>query len=127
MAARGYRAASGRDAALLGTTSFYGDSVYDVAGRFVGEIEELVVDIESGRIAYALMAIGGFLGMGRQLFAMPWAAVTVDRTYQRCVINVDLERLIGAPAPDGDLLPRMADPDWARALHAYFGCRPYWE
>jgi len=119
--------ASTRNVVLLGTTSFYGDPVYDVGGRFLGEIEELILDLPSGRVAYALMAAGGFLGMGRKLFAIPWAAVTVDRGYQRCVINMDLERLIDAPSLDGDLLPRMADPGWAMELHVYFGCKPYWD
>lgn len=124
---RGYTSASKRDAILLGTTSFYGDSVYDVAGKFLGEIEELVLDIHTGRVAYALIAVGGFLGMGRKLFAVPWGAVSVDRAYQRCIIKIDLERLIDAPSIDGDLFPRMADPSWATAVHAYFGCKPYWE
>ena len=121
------RPTSKHNAVLLGTTSFYGDSVYDVSGKFLGEIEELVLDIHSGRIAYALMAVGWFLAMGRKLFALPWSTVTVDRVYQRCVINIGLERLIDAPGPDGDHLPRMADPSWAAAAHAYFGCKPYWE
>lgn len=121
------RPASTHDAVLLGTTSFYGDAVYDVGGRFLGEIEELIVDLPSGRVAYALMAAGGFLGMGRKLFAIPWGAITVDRAYRRCVINTDLERLIDAPGIDGDPLPRMADPGWAMELHVYFGCKPYWD
>jgi sporulation protein YlmC with PRC-barrel domain len=121
------RAASKRDAVLLGTTSFRGDFAYDIAGRFLGEIAELVLDIRSGRVAYALVAVGGFLGVGRKLFAIPWSTVTVDRVYQRCVINVGLERLIDAPSLDGDPLPRMADPSWATEAHAYFGCKPFWE
>jgi sporulation protein YlmC with PRC-barrel domain len=121
------RPAITHDAVLLGTTSFNGDAVYDAAGRFLGEIEELILDLPSGRVGYALMAAGGFLGMGRKLFAIPWAAVTVDRAYQRCVINMDLERLIDAPGLDGDPLPRMADPGWAMELHVYFGCKPYWD
>ena len=108
-------------------TGFYGDSVYDVAGKFLGEIEELVLDIHSGRVAYALMAVGGFLGVGRKMFAIPWSTVTIDSAYQRCVINIGLERLIDAPSLDGDVLPRMADPSWATEVHAYFGCKPYWE
>lgn len=122
-----HRPAPKRDAVLLGMTSFCGDSVYDVGGKFLGEIEELVLDIHSGRVAFALMAVGGFLGMGRKMFAIPWSTVTVDRAYQRCVINIDLERLVDAPSLDGDLLPRMADPVWATQVHAYFGCKPYWE
>src|SRR2546423_6462406 len=86
-----------RDTVLLGTASFHGDNAYDVAGRFLGEIEELVFDIRSGRIAYALMAVGVWGAAGRKMVAIPWGTVSVDGTYQRCVINVDLERLVGAP------------------------------
>ena len=121
------RPAATRDAALLGTTSFCGDAVYDVAGKFLGEIEELILDLPSGRVAYVLMAAGGFLGMGRRLFVIPWGAVAVDRGYRRSVVNIDLDRLIDAPNLDGDLLPRMADPGWAMELHVYFGCKPYWD
>ena len=127
MATRDLRPGPGRDAVLLGTASFYGDSAYDLAGKFLGEIEELVLDIHSGRLAYALLAVGGFLGMGRRMVAIPWSTVTVDRVYQRCVINVELERLIDAPSLDGDPFPRMADPSWATKVHAFFGCKPYWE
>ena len=121
------RPVSKPDTVLLGTTSFYGDSVYDAAGKFLGEIEELILDLHSGRVAYALMAVGGFLGIGQKLFAIPWSTVKVDHAYQRCIINIDLERLIDAPSLDGDVLPRMADPVWATQVHAYFGCKPYWE
>jgi sporulation protein YlmC with PRC-barrel domain len=127
MTTRDLRPGPRREAVLLGTTGFYGDSVYDPAGKFLGEIEELVLDIHSGRIAYALLAVGGFLGMGQKMFAIPWSTITIDRVYQRCVVNIDLERLIDAPSLDGDPLPRMADPGWASRVHAYFDCKPYWE
>jgi hypothetical protein len=63
--------------------------------------------------------------MGRKWFAIPWSIVTLDRVYGRCVINIDLERLIDAPSLDGDILPRMTDPSWTKEVHAYFGCKPY--
>ena len=127
MSMRDNRPPSRRDAALLGTSGLCGDAVYDVAGKFLGGIEELVLDVHSGRVAYALMAAGGFLGMGRKLFAIPWSMVTVDRVYRRCIIIIDLERLIDAPSLDGDPLPRMADAAWATEVHNYFRCKPYWE
>jgi sporulation protein YlmC with PRC-barrel domain len=125
--AYGDRPRSKRDVLLVGTTALRGNGVYDVAGRFLGQIEELVLDIHTGRVAYALMLVVDFLGMGRKLYAIPWSTVSVDGVYPRCVINVALERLIDAPSPDGDLLPRMADPGWATEVHAYFGCKPYWK
>jgi sporulation protein YlmC with PRC-barrel domain len=122
-----YRPTFKNDPVLLGTTALCGDIVYDVVGKFLGEIKEVVLDIHSGRVAYALVVVGGFLGIGRRLFAIPWNTITVDRAYQRCTINVELVRLIDAPTVDGDLLSRMADRSWAQQVHAYFGCKPYWE
>ncbi len=121
------RPTSKRDAVLLGTTSFCGDSAYDAGGKFLGEIQELILDIHAGRIAYVLVSVGGFLGIGSKIVALPWSMVTVDRMYQRCAINTDLERLIDAPSLDGDFLHRMADPSWATEVHSYFCCRPYWQ
>ena len=122
-----YRHASRHDAVLLGTTSFYGDTVYDVAGKQLGEIAEIVVDLQSGRVAYALLAGGSFPGTEQRLFAIPWGAVTIDRAFQRCVVNIDLQRLISAPSLGEEVLPRMTDLHWATAVHTYFGCKPYWE
>jgi len=127
MSTRDLRPGTRRDAVLLATTDLYRDNVYDPAGKFLGEIEELVLDIHSGHVAYAIMAVGGFLGMGQKMIAIPWSAITIDRVYQRCVVNIDLERLIEAPSLDGDPVPRMADPRWAKQVHDYFGCKPDWE
>jgi PRC-barrel domain len=119
--------ASRRDPVLIGTASFSGDSVYDAAGRFLGEIEELVLDLNSGRVAYTLLSAGGFLGVGRRLFAVPWGAITVDQACQRCILNADLQRLVDAPTIDGNILAQMANTRWAQKVHAYYGCRPNWE
>jgi sporulation protein YlmC with PRC-barrel domain len=127
MSTRDLRPGPRRDAVLLATTDLYRDNVYDPAGKFLGEIEELVLDIHSGHVAYAMMAVGGFLGMGQKMIAIPWTAITIDRVYQRCVVNIDLERLIEAPSLEGDPVPRMADPRWAKQVHDYFGCKPDWE
>jgi sporulation protein YlmC with PRC-barrel domain len=127
MSTRDLRPGPKRDAVLLATTDLYRDNVYDLAGKFLGEIEELVLDIHSGHVAYALMAVGGFLGMGQKMIAIPWSTVTIDRVYQRCVVNIDLARLMEAPSLEGDPLPRMADPRWAKQVHAYFDCKPFWE
>jgi sporulation protein YlmC with PRC-barrel domain len=124
MSTRDLRPGAGRHAPLLGTTSFYGDSAYDRSGKFVGELEELVLDLGSGRVAFAVLAIGGFLGMRRKMVAVPWSMVTIDQIHQRCVINIDLSRLMDAPSLDEDPWPHMADGRWAAKVHDYFGCKP---
>src|SRR5262245_56820592 len=54
------------------------DGVRNAAGDDLGKIEEIMIDIPSGRVAYAVLSFGGFLGMGNKLFAVPWNALTVD-------------------------------------------------
>ncbi len=103
------------------------DAVVNVSGEDLGQIEAIMLDVTSGRIAYAVLSFGGFLGMGKKLFAIPWHALTLDAAEKRFVINVSKERLESAPGFDKDHWPSMADPAWASELHAYYDVAPYWD
>ena len=59
------------------------------AGEDLGKIEEIMIDIPTGRVAYAVLSFGGFLGMGNKLFAVPWDAFTVDEDKKQFILNVD--------------------------------------
>ena len=87
---------------LLGTTSLLKDDVYDSAGKFLGEIEEIVLDSRTGCVRYAVLALGGFLGIGQKRFAVPWSAITPDADYQRCIVNVTVMRLMSVPVSQDD-------------------------
>src|ERR1035437_8694811 len=63
---------------ILAASTLAGDSVRNSAGEDLGKVNELMVDIPSGRIAYAVLSFGGILGMGNKLFAVPWSALRVD-------------------------------------------------
>ena len=63
--------------------------------------------------------------MGDKLFAVPWSALTLDTENKRFVLDVEKERLEGAPGFDKDQWPDMADPTWAKSIHAYYGVTPY--
>ena len=90
------------NACLVGTTSLIEDDVYDAAGKFLGEIEEIVLDVRTGCVRYAVLALGGFLGIGRKRFAVPWRALTPDADYRRCIVNVALMQLMAVPVPQDD-------------------------
>jgi PRC-barrel domain len=83
--------------------------------------------IRSGRVAYAVLSFGGFLGMGDKLFAIPWNALTLDADNERFILDVPQERLQNAPGFDKNHWPSMADQRWATEVHSYYGTRPYWE
>ena len=99
---------------LVGTTSLIEDDVYDAAGKFLGEIEEIVLDVRTGCVRYAVLAVGGFLGLGRKRFAVPWSALTPDADYQRCIVDVTLMRLMAVPVPKNDPWLQRADPTWSK-------------
>jgi sporulation protein YlmC with PRC-barrel domain len=112
---------------VMDADTLIGDSVVNAAGEDLGEIKAIMLDVESGRVAYAVLSFGGFLGMGNKLFAIPWSALTLDADEKRFVLDVEKERLDVAPGFDKDHWPAMADASWAAKLHEYYGVKPYWD
>jgi sporulation protein YlmC with PRC-barrel domain len=105
---------SATDACLLKTTSLIKDDVYDAAGQFRGQIEEILIDAHSGCVRYAVLALGGFLGIGRKRFPVPWSSLTPDINHRRCIVDVTLMRLMAVPVSQGDPSLRRADLSWGR-------------
>lgn len=112
--------------ALL-TSSVIGLTVLNPAGEQLGRIEDFVLDMGSGRIAYAIMASAGFLSGGERLFAVPIQSMTLDLEQERFTLEADKQKLENAPGFDRDHFPRMGDRRWGAAIYAYFGEKPYWE
>ena len=123
-----YRAANdGPGPRVMGASTLIGDDVINRQGEKLGTIEEIMLDVPTGRIAYAVLSAGGFLGIGDKLFAIPWRSLTLDPENKCFVVDVAKERLEQAPGFDKDRWPSMADESWARELHTYYRVRPYWE
>jgi sporulation protein YlmC with PRC-barrel domain len=115
-----------RTRSVLSASTLAGDRVRNSAGEDLGKIEELMIDITAGRVAYAVLSFGGFLGMGSKLFAVPWDALTVDEDNHEFILNVDKQTLENAPGFDKDNWPDMADPSWGAQVYDFYGKRPYW-
>jgi sporulation protein YlmC with PRC-barrel domain len=112
--------------ALL-ATSVIGLTVHNLAGEQLGRIEDFVLDMSSGRIAYAIMASAGFLRGGERLFAVPIQSMTLDLEQERFTLDADKKKLEDAPGFDREHLPKMGDRRWGAAIHAFYGQKPYWE
>lgn len=110
---------------LIGTLTGY--RVINPAGDDLGKIEDIVIDMESGRIAYAVLSFGGFLGIGDKYFAIPWEALRMSTAEEAFILHVDREALANAPGFDTDHWPEMADRQWGAGIYSYYGYRPYWE
>ena len=110
----------------LGATSLVHDRVVNLSGEDLGAIEELMIDVTTGRVAYAVLAYGGFMGIGNKLFALPWSALTVDEGKKRFVVNATKEALERMPGFDKDHWPDLNDLEYATGVYRQWGATPYW-
>ncbi|MFL6673434.1 MAG: PRC-barrel domain-containing protein [Massilia sp.] len=115
---------AGPGPALMGADTLVGDSVVNIADEDLGDIKEIMLDMNSGQVAYAVLAFGGFLGMGEKLFAVPWQALHLDTANKRFVLNVEKDRLRSAPGFNPDAWPDMSDVRWADQIHTFYGTDP---
>ena len=105
---------------LLSAGTLTGDKVKNHKGDDLGKVEELMIDAESGRIEYAVLSFGGFLGVNNKLFAVPWQSLKVDRAEKCLRLNAEKEQLESAPGFDKDHWPNMADPQWYEPVRGYY-------
>ena len=73
---------------LLSTETLLGSDVKNPQGQDVGDLKHLMLDPHTGRVMYAVVAIGGFLGMGEKTVVVPWNALEVARDGKSLVLNV---------------------------------------
>src|SRR4029450_13729436 len=85
---KGAQTADGPGPEIMSASTLDGDTVVNSAGEDLGKIEDIMLDVTAGRIAYAVLSFGGFLGKGDKLFAIPWSALTLDAAEQRVILNI---------------------------------------
>ena len=111
---------------ILSASTLSGDKVCNPEGENLGKIEDFMIDIDSGRIRYAVLSFGGVLGMNNKLFAVPPESLTVDREHHRMVLDVDKDTLEHAPGFDKDNWPDFADSKLGTTIYKHYGKAPYW-
>ncbi|WP_345815358.1 PRC-barrel domain-containing protein [Paraburkholderia sp. PREW-6R] len=111
---------------VMAAATLDGNKVMSSDGEHVGKISDIMLDVRGGRIAYAVLSSGGFLGVGDTLHAIPWSALTLD-TDDRCfVLDAPAERIKSAPGFDKEHWPAMADAQWGASVYEYYNRTPYW-
>ncbi|MFN3882948.1 MAG: PRC-barrel domain-containing protein [Nitrincola lacisaponensis] len=105
---------------LLSAATITGDEVCNLKNEKLGKIQDIMLDMAEGKIRYAVLSSGGFLGMGDRLFAVPWTALKLDQEQKRFTLDVDTERLKKAPGFNKDKWPNMADPNWNSTIDSYY-------
>ena len=111
---------------VMAAATLDGNQVRSSDDEDIGKISNIMLDVRSGRIAYAVLSEGGFLGMGAKLHAIPWSALTLD-TAKKCFrVDMTAQQMKDEPGFDKDHWPAMADAQWGAEIHRYYNRDPYW-
>lgn len=108
---------------VISSTDVNGTTVYSPTGEHLGSIDHLMIDKQSGNVAYAVMGFGGFLGMGEAHHPVPWRKLSYDTGLNGYVTDITKEQLEGAPARPENW---QDDRNWATSVYGYYGVAPYW-
>ena len=111
------------NSSMVSSSEVNGTEVYGRDGSHIGHIDHLMIDKVSGKIAYAVMGFGGFLGMGEEHHPVPWNSLHYDTSRNGFVTDITLETLQGAPARGDNW---WSDRAWEERMFHHYGVPPYW-
>jgi sporulation protein YlmC with PRC-barrel domain len=111
---------------IVKSSEAIGMDVRNAQHEDLGDVNDLVIDVNRCQVAYTVLGFGGVLGVGEKLFAIPWQSLKLDRADNRFVLNIDKERLRNAPGFDRDKWPDMTEPAWSQRVYAFYGAEPDW-
>ena len=110
---------------LIASDKVEGTKVYGSDNKHIGSIERVIIEKRSGRVAYAVLGFGGFLGLGEDHYPLPWAKLTYDENLGGYRTDVTRDQVERAPKYRGH-----EEYDWnaenGRRVYDYYGVPPYW-
>jgi hypothetical protein len=112
-------------ASLIGSDKVEGTAVYGADQQKIGSLQRVMIDKISGKVAYAVISFGGFLGMGEDYYPVPWQTLKYDTNLGGYLTNLTSDRLQNAPK-----YSKSTDWNWNRdndqRVYDYYKARPYW-
>ncbi|MDK1492062.1 PRC-barrel domain-containing protein [Sinorhizobium sp. 7-81] len=110
---------------LIASDMVVGTNVYDMNGNHIGSVERIILEKRGGRVAYAVMSFGGFLGIGHDHYPLPWEMLDYNTDLGGFQVNITREQVEGAPRYSAN-----QEFDWSpesgRRVYDYYGVPPYW-
>ena len=110
---------------LISAGRVQGTNVYNAGGEHLGHVEDIMLHKVSGKVAYALMAFGGFLGIGEKYHPLPWSMLKYDTAKEGYVVPLDRKQLETAPSYEAEEFD-YDDAEWRDRVHTYYNAPPYW-
>ncbi len=111
---------------LIASDRVEGTPVRRSDGEKVGTIARLMIDKRAGRVAYAVMSFGGFLGLGEGYYTLPWSVLSYNEELDAYEVNLTEDQLKNAPARNEEGSDPALDRDWEDEVHQYYNAAPYW-
>jgi hypothetical protein len=120
MATQSSSVATDETSDLISSDKVEGTAVYNRQGEKLGSIHSVMIDKVSGKVAYAVMSFGGFLGIGDRYHPLPWSVLTYDTGKGGYAVDLDRSMLEGAPSYSASEMPDWSDPEWSRKVQDYY-------
>ena len=111
---------------LIASDKVEGTAVYNRQDEHLGTVHNFMVDKSTGRVAYAVMSFGGFLGIGESYHPLPWRALTYDTRLGGFVVDLDRSRLEKAPSYTVRDMPNWSDRSYGNRIDEFYAMTPYW-
>jgi hypothetical protein len=111
---------------LVASDRVEGTAVRRPNGDLVGHIERLMIDKITGKVSYAVLSFGGFLGLGSKLLPLPWGKLAYNPHFEAYELDISEDELKNAPSFGADQDFDWGDRSQEAALHRYYGIPPYW-
>lgn len=108
---------------LISADKVEGTSVYNAEGDKLGTLDDIMIDKRTGRVAYAVMSFGGFLGMGERHHPLPWSVLTYDTDRNGYVVPLSKDVLTKAPTYADSEVPKWDDPTWNERVYNYYNAQ----
>lgn len=112
---------------LIAAKQVQNATVYSAALDKLGSLEDVMIDKATGRIAYAVLSYGGFLGIGERFYPLPWEKLTYNTEVGGYVVDIDRDVLEGAPSYTDQAAAEWNDETWRRGVYTYYGVPPFWD
>lgn len=123
-AARGDDTSLSETPSLIAASKVNGTNVYNRQGDSIGSIYDVMIDKRSGRVDYAIMSFGGFLGLGEHYHPLPWHLLQYDPRQGGYVVDLDRDRLQGGPSFASSTMPDWSNGGYSQQVDDYYGVAP---
>jgi sporulation protein YlmC with PRC-barrel domain len=110
---------------LIASDRVEGTAVYNRQGDRLGSVSNFMVDKRSGTVRYAVLSFGGFLGVGKEHYPLPWSMLSYDTQKGGYVVDLDKAILDEAPSYETGREPDY-DRNYGRNVYDHYGLTYPW-